>query len=58
MLVLQPEDGRCLFEEFLTFGGVLGILIVEVGSVLVVEVGVECDIMITSKYQSLLCEDT
>jgi hypothetical protein len=42
----------------LTFGGVLGILIVEVGSVLVVEVGVECDIMITSKYQSLLCEDT
>lgn len=57
MLVLKPKDRWCLLEQFSTLGVVFGILVVKVHSILVVKVGVEGNIMVASKYKSLLSMD-
>jgi hypothetical protein len=44
--VLQPEDRRCLLEQFLTLDRVFGVLVMKKQSILSVEVGVERNIVI------------
>lgn len=50
MFVLQPEDRWRLVEQLLTLSGVFGILVVEVESVLSIEVGVESNVMVAFEH--------
>jgi hypothetical protein len=51
MFVFQPPDGGCLLEQLLTFDWVFRILVMEMQSILGIEVGVEGNVMVASKPQ-------